>query len=73
MGHSITYGLLAFPIEMYQKTVIVTSFLPDFCGGRIVFVVIMVAELLDIVLTLAQPLNTPNRLFELVMYSKFIR
>jgi two-component system, LytTR family, sensor histidine kinase AlgZ len=58
---------------MKQKTVIVTSFLPDFCGGRIVFVVIMVAELLAIVLTLAQPLNTPNRLFELAMYSMFIQ
>lgn len=37
------------------------------------FVVILVAELLAIVLTLAQPLHTPNRLFELGMYSLFIQ
>lgn len=35
--------------------------------------VIMVAELLAIVLTLAKPLNTPDRLFELAMYSMFIQ
>ena len=58
---------------MKQKSALVTSFLPDFCGGRIVFVVIMVAELLAIVLTLAKPLNTPDRLFELAMYSMFIQ
>ena len=58
---------------MEQKTSIVTSFLPDFCGARIVFVVILLAELLAIVLTLAQPLNTPDRLYELAMYSLFIQ
>jgi len=73
MADSITYGLLLFPIEMKQKTTKTSSFLPDFCGGRIVFVVILVAELLAIVLTLAQPLNTPDRLFELAMYSMFIQ
>ncbi len=58
---------------MEQKAAIVTSFLPDFCGGRLVFVVILLAELLAIVLTLAQPLNTPDRLYELAMYSMFIQ
>ncbi len=73
LQQSITYGLLVFPVEMIQKTTKTTSFLPDFCGGRIVFVVILVAELLAIVLTLAQPLNSPDRLFELAMYSMFIQ
>ncbi len=58
---------------MKQKAAIVTSFLPDFCGGRIVFVVILVAELLAIVLTLAQPLTASGSLFELAMYSMFIQ
>ncbi|MFT5134044.1 MAG: two-component system sensor histidine kinase AlgZ [Gammaproteobacteria bacterium] len=58
---------------MNQKTVNVTSFLPDFCGGRLVFVVILVAELLAIVLTLAQPLKAPDPLFDLAMYSMFIQ
>jgi two-component system sensor histidine kinase AlgZ len=58
---------------MKQKNNIAASFLPDFCGGRIVFVLIVVAELLAIVLTLAQPLNTPDRLYQLAMYSMFIQ
>lgn len=49
------------------------SFLPDFCGTRIVFVVVLVAELLAIVLTLAQPPYVTERLFELGMYSLFIQ
>ena len=60
-------------MQIEQKTAITTSFLPDFCGGRIVFVVILLAELLAIVLTLAQPLSTPERLFKLAMYSMFIQ
>lgn len=58
---------------MKQKSTIDASFLPDFCGGRIVFVLIVVAELLAIVLTLAQPLNTSDRLYQLAMYSMFIQ
>ncbi len=60
---------------MDQKPAIATSFLPDFCAGRLVFVVILLAELLAMVLTLAQPqpLNTPDRLYELGMYSMFIQ
>lgn len=49
------------------------SFLPDFCATRIVFVVVLVAELLAIVLTLAQPPYVTERLFELGMYSLFIQ
>ncbi len=37
------------------------------------FVLILVAELLAMVLTLAQPLNTPDRLFALGVYSMFIQ
>lgn len=50
-----------------------SSFLPDFCGTRIVFVVVLVAELLAIILTLAQPSYFSNRLYELAMYSLFIQ
>jgi two-component system sensor histidine kinase AlgZ len=32
-----------------------SSFLPDFCGSRMVFVVVLLAELLAVVLTLASP------------------
>ena len=48
-----------------------TSFLPDFCGTRIVFVVIILAELLAIILTLAQPTTATERLFDLAVYSLF--
>ena len=48
-----------------------TSFLPDFCGNRIVFVVIILAELLAIVLTLAQPSDMPDRLYYLSIFSLF--
>ncbi|MFQ5660993.1 MAG: sensor histidine kinase [Gammaproteobacteria bacterium] len=49
------------------------SFLPDFCGTRSVFVVIVVGELLAIILTLAQPPQVTDRLFELALYSLFIQ
>ena len=49
------------------------SFLPDFCGTRTVFIVILIAELLAIVLTLAQPPFVSNRLVDLAMYSLFIQ
>ena len=48
-----------------------TSFLPDFCGTRIVFVVIILAELLAIILTLAQPPDNPDYLYDLAIYSLF--
>jgi len=50
-----------------------TSFLPDFCGTRIVFVVIILAELLAIILTLAQPADKTEMLFDLAVYSLFIQ
>lgn len=50
-----------------------TSFLPDFCGTRIVFVVIILAELLAIILTLAQPPENPDYLYDLAIYSLFIQ
>lgn len=49
------------------------SFLPDFCGTRTVFIVILIAELLAIVLTLAQPPLISNRLVDLALYSLFIQ
>lgn len=48
------------------------TFLPDFCNARTVFVVILLAELLAIVLTLAQPSYVDDRLYNLAMYSLFI-
>ena len=48
-----------------------TSFLPDFCGTRIVFVVIILAELLAIVLTIAQPPDQSEWLYQLAVYSLF--
>ncbi len=49
------------------------TFLPDFCNARTVFVVILLAELLAIVLTLAQPPYAGDHLFDLAMYSLFIQ
>lgn len=50
-----------------------TSFLPDFCNARTVFVVILLAELLAIVLTLAQPPYLQNQVYDLAMYSLFLQ
>ena len=50
-----------------------TSFLPDFCGTRIVFVVIILAELLAIILSLAQSVGTSDSLYDLAVYSLFIQ
>lgn len=50
-----------------------STFLPDFCSVRILFVVILIAELLAIVLTLAQTAPVNNRLFDLAMNSLFIQ
>jgi two-component system sensor histidine kinase AlgZ len=47
------------------------TFLPDFCSVRILFVVILIAELLAIVLTLAQPPMVGDRIYDLAMISLF--
>ena len=49
------------------------SFLPDFCGARTVFVVVLLAELLAVLLTLAQLPFHRQHLVELAMYSLFIQ
>jgi len=58
---------------MVQKASQAASFLPDFCGARAVFVVVLVAELLAIVLSLAQLPHAGNHLYNLAMYSLFIQ
>lgn len=58
---------------MPEKTETSTSFLPDFCNARMVFVIILLAELLAIVLALAQPAHVQDRLFSLALYSMFIQ
>lgn len=50
-----------------------TTFLPDFCSPRIVFVVILSAELLAIILTLSQLPWGGNNLYTLAAYSLFIQ
>ena len=50
-----------------------TSFLPDFCTTRIVFVVVLLAELLAIILTLGRFPDVPDALTDLAMYSLFIQ
>lgn len=49
------------------------SFLPDFCGARTVFVVVLLAELLAVLLTLAQLPFHRQHMVELAMYSLFIQ
>lgn len=50
-----------------------SSFLPDFCGVRMVFVVILIAELLAIVVTLALPAYITDRVSDLALNSLFIQ
>lgn len=50
-----------------------SSFLPDFCGTRIVFVTILTAELLAIVITLALPAYITDRISDLALNSLFIQ
>ncbi len=50
-----------------------SSFLPDFCSTRIVFVVVLLAELLAIILTLGRAPNAAGSLVDLAMYSLFIQ
>ncbi|MEX2353615.1 MAG: sensor histidine kinase, partial [Gammaproteobacteria bacterium] len=49
------------------------SFLPDFCSVRTVFVVILLAQLLAIVLSLANPPYSYENLVDLAMNSLFIQ
>ena len=51
----------------------VSSFLPDFCGVRMVFVVVLIGELLAIVLTLAQPFYGTDLFSDLALFSLFIQ
>ncbi|MBI2994676.1 MAG: histidine kinase [Gammaproteobacteria bacterium] len=45
------------------------SFLPDFCGTRMVFVVVLLAELLVIALTLARSHSSTEELFDIALFS----
>ncbi len=50
-----------------------SSFLPDFCSVDVLFIVVLSAELLAIVLSLALPLYSRDILFDLAMNSLFIQ
>ena len=50
-----------------------TSFLPNFCSVDVLFIVVISAELLAIVLSFAQPLHTPDFLFDLAMNSLYVQ
>lgn len=50
-----------------------SSFLPDFCGVRMVFIVVLIAELLAIVITLALPTYITDRVSDLALNSLFIQ
>lgn len=50
-----------------------SSFLPDFCGVRMVFVVVLIAELLAIIITLALPGHINERSSDLALNSLFIQ
>ena len=50
-----------------------SSFLPDFCGVRMVFVVVLIGELLALVLTLAEASNIENGAPSLAFQSLFIQ
>ena len=50
-----------------------SSFLPDFCGVRMVFVVVLIAELLAIVLTLSLPAYLTDWVSDLALNSLFIQ
>ncbi len=58
---------------MEQKPLNTSSFLPDFCNARIVFVVILLAELLAMLLTLAQVHAEVDRFYTLAIHSLFIQ
>ena len=50
-----------------------SGFLPDFCSVQVLFIVVLSAELLAIILSLAQPLYAREMLFDLAMNSLFIQ
>lgn len=50
-----------------------SSFLPNFCSVEVLFIVVLSAELLAIVLSLAHPIYTQDTLFDLAMNSLFIQ
>ena len=50
-----------------------TSFLPDFCSANVLFIVVLSAELLAIILSLALPLYTRDLLYNLAMNSLFVQ
>ena len=58
---------------MKQQTLAKSSFLPDFCGVRMVFVVVLIGELLAIVLTLAETDYFGNWASDLALKSLFIQ
>lgn len=51
----------------------VTSFLPDFCGVRMVFVVVLIGELLAILLTLSGTMDSSELVSGLALNSLFIQ
>lgn len=58
---------------LFAPTRVRTAFLPDFCAARPLVVVILLAELLAIVLTLATPGAMQERVEALALYSLFIQ
>lgn len=50
-----------------------SSFLPNFCSVEVLFIVVLSAELLAIILSLALPIYTRNILFDLAMNSLFVQ
>jgi two-component system sensor histidine kinase AlgZ len=58
---------------MSQNSPYPASFLPDFCSVRAVFVVILLAQLLAIILSLANPPYSYNHLVDLAMNSLFVQ
>ncbi len=58
---------------MTKQTNIQGSFLPDFCNARMAFVVIILAELLAIILTLATAKYSDDQYYDLAIYSLFIQ
>ncbi|MBL1141961.1 MAG: histidine kinase [Proteobacteria bacterium] len=50
-----------------------SSFLPDFCSVEVLFIVVLSAELLAIILSLALPIYSRDILFDLAMNSLFVQ
>lgn len=58
---------------MRSRSQQISAFLPDFCGVRMVFVVVLIAELLALVLTLADATRLQEAASVLAMHSLFIQ